>query len=74
MTAPQLDRACASAVLALVSAAKAHAPGCELAWLLGWAMRAAGEPVTPRPDPRVDPEPEPNGVPVAKVPLTRRPT
>lgn len=35
----------ASAVLALVSAAKVHAPGSELAWLVGWAMRAAGEPV-----------------------------
>jgi hypothetical protein len=45
VSAPQLDRQCAREILALVSAAKVHAPGSELAWLVGWAMRAAGEPV-----------------------------
>lgn len=79
MSAPMLDRSCAAAVLALVSAAKVHAPGAELAWLLGWAMRAAGEPVQrleppPVGDPRREPEaalPVPS-VPVARVPLRRR--
>jgi len=83
LTAPHLDRACASAVLALVDAAKMHAPGHELAWLLGWAMRAAGEPVArPLDAPPVDPRREPSEPPVgpahaaalARVPLTRRPT
>lgn len=72
MSAPMLDRSCAAAVLALVAAARVHAPGCELAWLVGWAMRASGEPVTPRPDPRAEPG-ESNGTPVARVSLSQRP-
>lgn len=76
MSAPHLDRSCASAILALVSAAKVHAPEAPLAWLVGWAMRAAGEPVeraivAPRVDPRR--EPEDAAAPVARVPLVRRP-
>ena len=80
MSAPMLDRACAAAVLALVDAAKVHAPGAELAWLVGWAMRAAGETVAPSPYPprpeRHDPRSEPeqgSGAPVARVSLSQRP-
>jgi|GEM_PF-5222115 len=74
MSAPQLDRTCAREILALASAAKVHAPGSELAWLVGWAMRAAGEPVAPRPDPRIDPpEPGPaHAAALARVPLAPR--
>jgi hypothetical protein len=60
MSAPQLERQCAREILALVDAAKVHAPGSELAWLLGWAMRAAGEPVTPPPPPPYDARKEPD--------------
>jgi len=42
---PHIDPGTASTVLALVDMARAHAPDAPLAWLLGWAMRAAGEPV-----------------------------
>jgi hypothetical protein len=82
-----LDRACAAAVLALVDAAKVHAPGHELAWLVGWAMRAANEPARAmveiggfeRPDPRREPSEPPAPGPahaaaLARVPLGKRPT
>lgn len=68
MNTPQLDKQCAREILALVDAAKVHAPGSELAWIVGWAMRAAGEPVQPL-DPRREPEP----VPVGRVLLEKRP-
>jgi len=74
-----LDRSCAAAVLALVSAARVHAPGSEIAWLTGWAMRASGEPVAassehapPRPvspDPRREPD---EGAVLGRVPLAPR--
>lgn len=64
MTAPQLERSCAREILALVDAARVHAPGHELAWLVGWAMRAAGEPVVRR-------EPEADERPSAKVALAQ---
>ncbi len=74
MTAPLLDRSCAAAVLALISAARVHAPGSEIAWLMGWAMRASGEPVhAPErpvsPDPRREPE---EGAVLGRVPLAPR--
>jgi hypothetical protein len=76
VSAPMLDRQCAAAVLALVAAAKAHAPGHELAWLTGWAMRASGEPVGQLVapgllDPRREPD-EPQGAPIGRVELKHR--
>ena len=77
MRAPQLDPGCAGVVLALVAAARAHAPEAPLAWLCGYAARASGEPIC-KParvhDPRAEPgdsDQADHGVTVARVALTR---
>jgi hypothetical protein len=67
MKAPNLDPACASAVLALVAAARAHSPEAPLAWLCGFAARASGESLA-QPDPRR----EPDSATIGRVELTRR--
>lgn len=78
---PFLTPSAASEVLALVSAAKAHAGEAWPAWLQGYATRAAGEPVVepaarqvPLPPlPREEPGEGGLGVPVARVLLGRHP-
>lgn len=70
---PFLDPAAASTVLALVSAARAHCPEAPLAWLSGYAARAAGEPVIPPYDPRAEPPGPAHTAALARMPLTRRP-
>lgn len=77
MTGRFLSPTTAAEVLALIAAAKVHAPEAPLAWLAGYATRAAGERVLadvdalpPVLDPRREP-PEPLGVPVARVALGR---
>lgn len=74
MRAPHIDPATAGAVLALVAAAQAHAPGEPLGWLVGYCARASGEPIDPPPssDPRREPSSHPPGMPLARVALTRR--
>jgi hypothetical protein len=67
--APELDRTTAATVLALIAAARAHEPEAPLAWLVGYAQRASGEPLALRVDPRVE---APEGQPIARVPLVRR--
>jgi hypothetical protein len=44
---PPIDPSAAGALLALLDAARVHAPGCETAWLRGFATARAGERVAP---------------------------
>ena len=55
MRTPHLDPATASVILALAAAARVHAPEAPLAWLVGYATRAAGELVERREPLRVLP-------------------
>lgn len=68
--APQLSAAGAGVVLELIATATENAPGCELAWLRGFAMAR----VLPDPPPRSDPRSDPPSSPIGKVELVSRPT
>lgn len=45
---PFVSPSCASEILSLIAAAKVHAPSAPLEWMLGYCVRAAGEPVQRR--------------------------